>query len=337
MRSRVLVLGLDSATFDLIEPWVQQGRLPHFGRLMEAGAWGRLQSTIPPVTPVAWNTLITGKNPGKHGVFDFVCREADGYSIRVVSGGHRRTTPFWRLMDRRRLRVGVINMPMTYPPDRLKHGFVISGFDAPGFESDFVYPPQLKEVLQRNDYVIAPLERTREAWVKHLFDSFQVQKRTFLELERTQRWDALVMVFMQLDQAQHLFWHEMETQDPQFGDTILQFYQEADALLGDVLQELDDDTTLIVVSDHGAGPLRKAVSINQWLYQQGYLTFEQANLFQSLRQHALHRTFTALKMYLPPTAKTPLKERFDWVRDRAESSLVASQIDWTKTRAFQFG
>lgn len=337
MKPRILVIGLDSATFDLIEPWMQEGQLPHFKRLMETGAWGRLESTIPPVTAVAWNSLGTGKNPGKHGIFDFVRREAGGYDVRVVSGGSRKATPFWKILDRQGLRVGVINMPMTYPPDRLEKGFIISGFDAPGLESDFVHPPQLKEVLQRSGYVIAPLERTRLAWRKKLFESFQIQKRTFLELKRTQCWDAIIMVFMQLDQVQHLFWHEMETQAPLFGNTILQFYQEADALLGEILKELDDDTMLMVVSDHGAGPLRKAVSINQWLFKEGYLAFKQTSPFQRLRQRALLRIFTTLKMYLPPSMKTYLKERFDWIRDKAESHLVTSQIDWTRTRAFSLG
>jgi len=334
---RVCLIGLDSATFDLIEPWVAEGYLPNFQRLMEQGAWGRLESAIPPVTAVAWNAFATGKNPGKHGVFDFVQREAGSYNLRVVNGGSRRATPFWKILDQQGLRVGVMNMPMTYPPDRLQYGFIISGFDAPGFESDFVHPSELKEVLRRNGYVIAPLARTREAWSRQLYDSFQVQKRTYLELARTQHWDVLVMVFMQLDQVQHLFWHEMENQIPPFGDTILQFYREANALLGKVLQELDDDTVLIVVSDHGAGPLRKAVSINQWLCKEGYLALKQTSVSQRLRQRALLRMFTALKMYLPPAFKTPLKERFDQIRDKAESYLVTNQIDWAMTRAFSLG
>lgn len=334
---RVCLIGLDSATFDLIKPWVGESYLPNFQRLMEQGAWGRLESTIPPVSAVAWNAFATGKNPGKYGVFDFVRRETDGYSIRLVNGGNRKAMPFWRLLDRYGTRVGVINMPMTYPPDRLGHGFVISGFDTPGFESDFVHPPHLKEVLSQHGYRIHPTKTTREIWKQSLFEVFNVQKRVFWEFYNKQPWDVLVMVFMQLDVAQHLFWREMETQVSQFGDVILRLYQEADALLGEVLDELDDDTMLIVVSDHGAGPLRKAVSINQWLFKEGYLALKQTSLFQHLRQRVLLRMLTTLKTYLPPAVKTPLKERFDWVRDKAESSLIAGQIDWTNTQAFSLG
>lgn len=337
MKTHVLVLGLDAATFDLIEPWVKEGRLPSFQRLMETGAWGRLESTIPPVTAVAWNTFATGKNPGKHGVFDFVRREADGYSIRVVSGGSRRTTPFWSLLDRYGLRVGVINMPMTYPPDRLEHGFVISGFDAPGVESDFVYPPHLKTILRRNNYVIHSTKTTREAWARDLFEAFEVQKKAFWELYNTQPWDVLVMVFMQLDVAQHLFWREMETLDPRFGSVIPQLYQNADTLLGEVLKNLDSETTLMVISDHGAGPLKKVVSVNQWLFREGYLVLRKQNSLSRVFNRVLLRILTLLNMYLPKHIKAILKRRLAWVRDDVESYFLASQVDWEKTRAFALG
>lgn len=337
MQTRVLILGLDAATFDLIEPWVQEGRLPHFQCLMKMGVWGRLESTIPPVTAVAWNTFATGKNPGKHGVFDFVRREADGYHIRMVGGGSRKATPFWRLLDRYGIRTGVINMPMTYPPDHLKHGFVISGFDAPGFESDFVHPPYLKEMLKRIGYVISPTKTSRETWAQSLFESFEVQKRAFWELKRSQPWDVLITVFMQLDHAQHLFWREMETKDSQFSDLILRLYQKADALVGSVLDDLDDDTVLIVVSDHGAGPLRKAVSINQWLFHEGYLALKKSGSVRHIWNKALLRGFTFLKMRLPSSVKSFLRKRLAWVRDEAESYLLAGRIDWSRTQAFAMG
>jgi predicted AlkP superfamily phosphohydrolase/phosphomutase len=334
---RVCLVGLDSATFDLIRPWAAEGHLPQFRRLMEEGAWGPLRSTIPPVTAVAWNGFATGMNPGKHGVFDFVRRAGGGYDVRVVSGASRKAVPFWRVLDEQGLRAGILNVPMTYPPDHLRRGFVVSGFDAPGLESDFTHPPQLKARLLKSEYVIAPSERTLAAWDKALLDSFDVQKQCFLELARTQDWDVLVMVFMQLDQVQHLFWREMAVGDPRLGGTILRCYRRADALLGEVWDELDDDTTLMVISDHGAGPLKKAVSINQWLRTEGYLVYRKMRPLKELWKSALLRTFTTLKMNLPSSAKARLKERLDWVRDKAESYVLTSQIEWSRTRAFSLG
>lgn len=335
--SRVLVIGLDAATFDLIEPWMAEGLLPNFHRLVTEGAWGRLESTIPPVTAVAWNAFATGKNAGKHGVFDFVRRQAGGYRIRVVDGRSRKAMPFWRLLDRNGLRAGVINVPMTYPPDQLEHGFLVSGFDAPGLDSDFAHPPHLKELLRQHEYVIHPTHTNLEDWRRSLFEVFENQKQVFWELYHTQPWDVLTMVFMQLDVAQHLFWRQMEMEDPREGDVIGRLYQEADGLLGEVLGALDDDTTLMVVSDHGAGPLKKAVSINRWLFQQGYLTLRKQGEFKGPFNRALLKSLTWLNMHLSGWIKTSLKARLAWMRDGIESYLVTTQVDWAKTRAFAIG
>lgn len=332
-----MILGLDSATLDLIEPWVRAGYLPHFRRLMEESMWGQLESTIPPSSAAAWSSFATGKNPGKHGIFTFVLRDPHGYTIRSVSGGNRKATPFWKILDQQGLRVGIINMPMTYPPDRLENGFLISGFDAPGFESDFVYPPQLKEVLKRNGYLIDPTKKSREAWAQSLFDTFRVQKRTFWELKATQPWDVLAVVFMQLDRAHHLFWREMEMKDSRFGEVIFKLYQEADTLLGEVLNDLDDDTILIALSDHGAGPVHKGVSINQWLLREGYLVPKEVGKARKVLSKAFLQIFKLEKMYLPSGIRSYLKKRFARIRDEAKSYLLTEGIDWSKTRAFSIG
>jgi predicted AlkP superfamily phosphohydrolase/phosphomutase len=128
----------------------------------------------------------------------------------------------------------------------------------------------------------------------------------------------------------------METQDPQFGDVILRLYQEADTLLGELLNELDDHTTLIIVSDHGAGSLKKTVSINRWLFEEGYLALKQKGIAGRL----WHRLFVDLsvltKRTLPSSIKTRLKAQFA-LQDKAESHLLSSQIEWTETRAFCLG
>jgi predicted AlkP superfamily phosphohydrolase/phosphomutase len=145
------------------------------------------------------------------------------------------------------------------------------------------------------------------------------------------------MVFMQLDIAQHLFWREMETGDPRWGDVIKRLYQTADELLEEVLRILDSDTTLIVVSDHGAGPLRKSVSINRWLLRQGYLVLRKQKVLTKTFNETLLKTLTLLNTHLSKCIKTILKRRLARIRDEVESYLVTTQIDWTKTKAFTLG
>src|SRR4029077_21293371 len=112
----LVVVGLDGATLDLIRPWVADGTLPHLSRLCDRGAGGRLRSTIPPATFPAWTSLVTGVNPGRHGILDFVERVPGTLRVRFVNGSQRRTPALWTRLSARGRRVAVLTVPATYPP-----------------------------------------------------------------------------------------------------------------------------------------------------------------------------------------------------------------------------
>ncbi|MDO8141482.1 MAG: alkaline phosphatase family protein, partial [Candidatus Brocadiales bacterium] len=123
---KIVVIGIDSATFDIIEPLVNQGKLPVFTRFMKEGVWGRLQSTIPPVTPPAWTSLVTGKNPGKHGIFDFYGYTTNGYERPIINSQAIKAKTLWNILSEGGKSVGIINVPLTYPPEKV-NGFLIPG------------------------------------------------------------------------------------------------------------------------------------------------------------------------------------------------------------------
>src|SRR3989454_5339778 len=131
---RLLIVGLDAATFDLICPWIAEGKLPNLAALMKDGAWGRLASILPPITPPAWTSFMTGKNPGKHGIFHFVETERDSYAMNYTNGGSRRSPTVWKLLNAAGFSVGTMNIPFTYPPEALD-GFQISGLHTPSANS----------------------------------------------------------------------------------------------------------------------------------------------------------------------------------------------------------
>ncbi|MFC2046277.1 alkaline phosphatase family protein, partial [Chloroflexota bacterium] len=150
MSARILLIGLDGATLDLIEPWAARGDLPHLANLMEGGAWGRLRSTTPPATFPAWTSLMTGVNPGQHGVFDFTRRVPGSYAVEFINATYRRQPSIWQLLSEAGKRVGVMGFPATYPPETL-NGFQISGFDSPvatGIDHSFVSPPELYDDIR---------------------------------------------------------------------------------------------------------------------------------------------------------------------------------------------
>jgi predicted AlkP superfamily phosphohydrolase/phosphomutase len=115
VNDRVLVLGLDGATLDVIEPLARSGRLPHLAKLMEEGAWGVLESTLPPVTIPAWVSMMTGKNPGRLGMYDLLKRQ--GYGVEPNGYCYSKHVPLWHTLNRYGIRTGVMNLPGTYPPE----------------------------------------------------------------------------------------------------------------------------------------------------------------------------------------------------------------------------
>ncbi|HNB52800.1 MAG TPA: alkaline phosphatase family protein, partial [Anaerolineales bacterium] len=124
----ILLLGLDGATFDLLNPWFAQGALPHLARLKNQGSAGILQSTLPPVTAPAWASFLTGKHPHHHGVLDYFAGRAGEY--RMISGNDIRGQTVWDILSAYGKTVGVLNVPMTYPP-RAVNGFLIPGLPTP--------------------------------------------------------------------------------------------------------------------------------------------------------------------------------------------------------------
>jgi predicted AlkP superfamily phosphohydrolase/phosphomutase len=137
--ARTLVVGLDAACWAYVNPLLEAGRLPALQRLMSEGTSGTLHSTLPALTPTAWASIITGKNPGKHGVFDMLWRRPGAYDFQPTSGAVRVGTPFWKRLNERGIRVGLVSVPFTYPPEEID-GFVVCGFGAPESAVDIAAP-----------------------------------------------------------------------------------------------------------------------------------------------------------------------------------------------------
>ena len=152
---KLFVIGLDGATFDLIRPWVAQGKLPTFKKLMDGGAWSELRSTVPPVTASAWSSFMTGKNPGAHGLFDFMQRKRDSYDLAPVSVMDRDGRAVWDLLGDASKRVIVMNVPVTWPPQPV-NGLLVTGMLTPRNAENYTYPHELADELQRQigEYIV---------------------------------------------------------------------------------------------------------------------------------------------------------------------------------------
>jgi len=359
-KHKVFVLGLDGATLDLIKPWVERMELPNFARLMAQGCHGNLESVLPPLTTPAWASFATGKNPGKHGIFDFAKRKPESYDIEWNTSLSRKGKSLWNIVSSHGGNVVVVNIPNNYPLEPV-NGSMVAWMDAPGKTDGYTYPRELAKEIEQNvgDYIITILDWPENEDLARFQSNLHrmIDKRAELTfyLMENKPWDFFTVLFSATDIAQHCFWSFMDPSHPlynrddaeRFGDTILETYRHIDQILGEIQDRLPDDATLILMSDHGAGPLRSVVNLNKWLEENGWLTFTNStnlaaserlcSLSQSFVRSALSKTLSLLKRHLSTNTRSRLKSLFPGVRDRIEGVMFSSLIDWKKTKAYSLG
>lgn len=342
---RIFVIGLDGATFDLITPWVAEGRLPHLASLLDNGTHGELSSTIHPLTAAAWTSFMTGKNPGKHGVYDFITRVPGSYDIQLVNSRTRDPETLWRILGSHGKQVGVINIPLNYPPEPI-NGFLVSWMDAPGTQSRYTHPPELAAELKvaLGEYCLTVnFNSTLDQYAKDLFAMVDNRAAAITYLMENKPWDLFVSLFSATDFVQHAFWKYMDETHPhydvegavKYGTVIRDIYEKIDEKIGSLLARLDEKDVVIIMSDHGAGPLKGVVNLNRWLQMQGLLQFSEGTgaAFSGI----LLKVLTRVKAAIPVTVKDFIKQRLPSLRDRMESHLFLSYLDWPRTQAFALG
>ncbi len=347
---KVIVIGLDGATLDIVHPMVQRGRLPNLARLMQQGSWGPLRSTLQPSTPNAWSAFATGCNAGRHGIYDFIQRVEGSYEMRFVNGSFRRAPSIWNLLSQRGRRVGVVNVPFTYPPDKVQ-GYLISGFDAPGLESGFTHPDDLYEEIVREvgrydlrgTFPVGKRQSDyREEDVARVISNRTKVGRYLLEHHPV---DLFVLVYGSTDHVQHVFWRYMQRHegcDPalvqRFGSLIPHTYELVDEGLGRMLDGLDlSQTTVVVMSDHGGGELRGVIHLNNWLASHGWLAYRSTASWPALRAKLVEQAAFILRRYMKRQFRDWLKTKAGGIKDKAGSLSYFSRLDWSGTQAFSWG
>jgi len=348
--SRVLIIGIDGGTFDLIRPWVEEGDLPTLGRLMEEGAHGPLESTLPPVTSPAWPTFATGKNPGKHSVFDFI--RPMGGQFEMVNASSLRAPTLWEILSEAGRQVGVMNVPVTYPPKPV-NGFVIGGMLSP-MNGKFTYPADLLDRYadQMAPYRVAPNVQYKpgneDAFIADLLDLVERRGEYALRLMDDYPYDFLMFHFQATDVLQHALWRFVDPTHPRyepqkaarFGPAFKQIYQRVDDYLGQLLDHLTDDTTVIVMSDHGFGPLHHTVNLNLFLLDQGLLKLKRG-AWTRLKASLFHAGITPASVW-HLIERTGL-QNYVWQVSKSTRNKVVSKflsfedVDWSRTVAYSIG
>jgi predicted AlkP superfamily phosphohydrolase/phosphomutase len=360
---KVLVLGLDGATWDMLDPLVAEGLLPNLARLRGQGASGTLRSVFPPLSPVAWTGVMTGKNSGKHGVFEFLEYGSDPLKVRVNSSRSIRAELLWEVAGRHGKRTVAGGVPMSYPPRPSRNfpGFFLGDFLSPENAGDFSSDPALFAELER---VVGPYlpwstaihDGGNEAAVLDDLTAFLDQHlRAIAFLMDRCPWDLFIFDVMATDRLGHELWHlwdrthraargreaELAALRPRFDE----FWKALDRGVGAIYDRLPSDASLLIMSDHGFGPIEWYVNFNVWLLERGFIGLQDS--FYVRQKHWCYRRGVTPEWVYGLMSRIGLaKHRVSRFRgkqsgllDRIGESLFLSRrhIDWSRTRAFAQG
>ncbi|MFN2137878.1 MAG: alkaline phosphatase family protein [Candidatus Promineifilaceae bacterium] len=344
---KLLIIGFDGATFDLIRPWAEAGHLPHLAGLMQTGVFGNLRSTLPPVTSPAWPTFMTGCNPGKHGVFDFI--QPHGENFTLVNATAIRQPTIWQRLSTAGYRVGVMNVPVTYPPAPL-NGFIIGGLLSP--KSGQISEPS--DLIERHEsqvgpYRVAPTIQYRPGleteFIDDLYDLIHTRGKWALHLMREEQPDVLMVHFISMDVMKHALWRFMDHSHPRFEPgpyehAIRDGYKLVDHYIGRLMEQLPPDAATMVMSDHGFGPLLNMVNLNVFFMERGLMKLKR-DPWTQLKAQAFHWGITPSAAYQwisrmglqNLTARVSKKTRNDVIG----RFLSFDSIDWDRTVAYSMG
>ncbi len=355
---KVFVLGLDGATWDLLRPLAEAGQLPNLERLRNKGASGVLESIFPPLSPVAWTGVMTGKNSGKHGIFEFLEYGHDPLKGRVNSSRAIQAELVWEIAGRHGKTSVAGAVPMSYP-NRKAPGFYLGDFLSPPNAPDFASDPALFAELQAEvgpyrPWSTAVHDGGNEAnALKELTDYLDHHLKAVRFLAKRCEWDLFMYDLMATDRIQHELWHAWDPEHmvakgrdlSRVREGYIDFWKLLDRGIGEIEAVLPPDTTLLLMSDHGFGPIEWYVNFNVWLLERGDLALQ-------------HGFYVKQKKWFYDRGVTPewfynLMAKFGMANQRvsrfqgkqtgpierlAESAFLSRRhIDWSKTKAYAQG
>jgi predicted AlkP superfamily phosphohydrolase/phosphomutase len=356
MSHKLLVIGLDGASFNVLDALIEKGYLPNIERLILNGSRADLETTFPPITAVAWSSFMTGKNPGKHGIFEFIRRDKDSKREMAVNASLRRGRAVWDLLGQAGHRVIVHNFPCTYPPAEV-NGLMVSDFMTPPGRRDFTHPSSLlAELEEKFGPYRLHLSQTygdgnAQGVLDELFDELEYKAQVTEYLMNSYEWDAFFQYFWGTDRIQHELWHIIDEDHPRhdpkearmYRERVYDYFHRADEIIGKLIALAGDPQTWIV-SDHGFGPAHKYCSFNLWLLDEGFLKLKSGALARIKK--ILFRlgitpelAFKLVKKIVPDSLRPSRGVSARPGASRLLSSLFLSfnDVDWSRTVAFSKG
>lgn len=357
---RILIIGLDGASPELIQRW--RKHLPNLSRLIDEGASGTLTSVIPPRSIPAWYCFATGMNPAKLGVFGFSQRIPGKYDYTFANLTYCRAPAFWQWLNQHGLKTVIVHVPGTFPPHEVE-GALVSGWPAPINRGNLTYtsPSSLSHDLDTMLGVpfefLSPKPMLVDNDAEVLTDRLRIIEmhgKVARKVLTEQVWDVGVVVFSESDRASHQFWRHLDPQHPahdpvraaQFRDALRNVYAACDTEVGYLLDLLKEDDTILIISDHGFGPANRVFYLNEWLSQHGYLVMQ--NMAEEKKPSLigrlaaplfwLNQVSPAFRRFAAPFKQRALsnfiRDEYVIAKEGGISRLNHLPVDWSRTRAY---
>ncbi len=269
---KTFVLGVDGVPYSFLEENFKKGKMKNLAKIFKENG-KKINSVYPTVSSVAWTTYATGENPGRHNIFGFVDRIPNPFRINIPTARERKTDTLWQRLSEQGKRVIVINVPLTYPPEKV-NGILVAGFLSPGLDK-VSYPSYFNNYLKDKGYVIDV-----DAWLarkskREFMDALHkaMEKRFEITFELLKgEWDFFQVHIMETDRLFHFFWQDWENKGEYYPDTE-NFFEKLDGYIGRLEKELSTEGRFLILSDHGFCGIKKEVQLNSWLENLHFLKF----------------------------------------------------------------
>jgi predicted AlkP superfamily phosphohydrolase/phosphomutase len=299
MKTRALLIALDGADFRVLDPLMRNGDMPYLKAFMERGCRADLRSTAHPLTPPAFATMVTGRGPGHHGVFDFVRGEDKGRGVffTLYSADDLRCETIWSIADRQGLSSTSLNFVMTSPVKPVR-GYVVPGMVQWKHLRRHVYPSSLYETLKTFPWfqprtmcwdfdhigkaIVGDYQTDSRDWIRHHIERERQWFGIARHLMETDPTDLFSIVFDGADKLQHICWEYLdpdltpEHPSPEWRETrelTLEYFRALDGFLADLVERAGPECQTLIVSDHGFGPAHLTFRVNQFLCDLGHLAW----------------------------------------------------------------
>jgi len=337
-RKKTLIIGLDGATFRVLDPLIKNGKMPVLKKMIEIGTYGILKSTLPTNSFTAWASFMTGKNPGNHGIYDFrKSFKEDFYKKIVITSRQLNEETIFQTVSRHGLRVGAINVPLTYPPYET-NGFMISGILAPKTSREIFYPQNLyEEITSRfGKYIVNVSWNFYKNRISDLVEDIssmtEQRKEITLYLMKNYDPDALAVVFVGTDRIQHSLLKYLIPDENRPEDSaskkhlkkLMDYYSLVDQCIGEIITEAGQDSNIFILSDHGFHLVHKQFKVNKFLEEIGMLKFnkKKASIYNTLKKADIPYIRKIRRALFPNSGK--------YLKTFSASGV----IDWNKTKAY---